>query len=222
MRMRWLALLLFATGCASTPAASQVASIAPAVAPAPKPSMGPPLDTATYSVTIYNPPSIDPDNSLPTAGGIVRIRAPFETAYEAAIDFDKIYELNPYIEKSVVSDVQPDYTDVYLKVPTVINQDIWAVVRFRTKKLPNGGVECHGEMVRGNLDDLRITWRLVPNGNETIGQFELLADPALPLPRSWVVRDTRDGVHIMLERFRWKVEARSYRVRLDDAPTPDE
>jgi hypothetical protein len=31
-----------------------------------------------------------------------------------------------------------------------------------------------------------------------------------------VTRDTRDGVHIMLERFRYKVEARSYQARFDD------
>jgi hypothetical protein len=204
-------------GCASTPAPITVASNALPNAPvATQKTLGPPLASATYSVNIYNHPSVDPENSLPTAGGIVRIRAPLQTAYEAAIDFNKIYELNPYIEKSVVVAIEGDATDVYLRVPTVINQDIWAVVRFRTTKLPNGGWSCKGEMVRGNLDDLRISWRLEPSGNETLGQFELLADPALPLPRSWVTRDTRDGVHIMLERFRYKVEARSYRPRFED------
>ena len=171
---------------------------------------GPAIESATYSVRIYSHPSTDPENSLPTAGGIVRIRAPMQTAYEAAVDFKNIYQLNPYIETSAVVGIEGDATDVYIRVPTVIGEYVWAVVRFRPIKVEGGGWACKGQMIQGNLDDLRIFWRLVPNGpNETLGQFELLADPALPLPRSWVTRDTKDGVHIMLERFRYKVEARS-------------
>src|SRR5262249_3469720 len=63
---------------------------------------GPPIETATYGVKLYSHPSVDPDNALPTAGGIVRIRAPIHSAYEAAADFDAIYTLNPYIETSRV------------------------------------------------------------------------------------------------------------------------
>ncbi len=171
---------------------------------------GPAIESATYDTRIYSHASTDPENSLPTAGGIVRIRAPMQTAYEAAVDFKNIYQLNPYIETSAVVGIEGDATDVYIRVPTVINAYVWAVVRFRPVHVDGGGWACKGEMIDGNLDDLRIFWRLVPNGpNETLGQLELLADPALPLPRSWVTRDTKDGVHIMLERFRYKVEARS-------------
>jgi hypothetical protein len=55
-------------------------------------------------------------------------------------------------------------------------------------------------------DGVRVEGRdaLVPRGardlilpKETLAQLEVLADPALPLPRSWVTRDTRDGVRIM-------------------------
>ena len=168
---------------------------------------GPPIETATYSVKLYSHPSVDPDNALPTAGGIIRIHAPMHRAYEAAADFDAIHTLNPYIETSRVVNVVGDAKDVYIRVPTVIGEYVWAVVRFRPIKTNDGGWACKGEMIDGNLDDLRIFWRLVPAGpNETLGQLELLADPALPLPRKWVLRDTKDGVEIMLERFRSKVE----------------
>jgi len=183
----------------------------PAVTPhAPAPSIfgGPPIESASYETTIYSHPTTRPNNSLPTAGGIVRIRAPIDVALSAALEFKNIYELNPWIEKSVVVAKDGDTTDVYITVPTVIEQNIWAVVRFRPVKVDTG-YAYRGDMIEGNLDDLRIFWRLVAAGpNETYGQFELLADPALPLPTAWVVRDTRDGVHIMLERFRYKVEGR--------------
>jgi hypothetical protein len=209
MRGFLLLLALGSIGCAST-RPTVVASTAPVPLSMPKLG-GPAIESADYSIQLYSHPSVDPDNSLPTAGGIIKIRAPMEKAFEAASDFKNIYQLNPYIETSKVVNIEGDATDVYIRVPTVINIDVWAVVRFRPIRTNDGGWACQGKMIDGNLDDLRIFWRLVPAGpNETLGQFELLADPALPLPRSWVLRDTKDGVHIMLERFRYKVEARSH------------
>jgi hypothetical protein len=186
--------------------------------------LGPPIESATYSVNMYTHETTEPDNSLPTAGGIVRIRAPIDVAVSAATEYKNIYELNPYIEQSVVVAKSGDTTDVYIKVPTVIEQYVWAVVRFRPVPTDRG-FAFRGDMIDGNLEDLRIFFRFVPvDGNETLGQFELLADPALPLPQSWVARDTKDGVHIMLERFRWKVEARvpGHQRRFEDEVDFDE
>src|SRR5262249_30431125 len=156
-------------GCAAAKP-TVVASTAPvSAAPLAMPKLGgPPIHSATTSIALYSHPSVEPSNSLPTAGGILRIRAPLQTAYEAASDFDAIYQLNPYIETSRVVNVVGDAKDVYIRVPTVINEYIWAVVRFRPVKTNDGGWACKGEMIDGNLDDLRIFWRLVPAGDETL------------------------------------------------------
>ena len=41
----------------------------------------------------------------------------------------------------------------------------------------------------------------------TIAQFEFLADPHLPIARScWILPEVREGVRIILNRFRAKAE----------------
>jgi hypothetical protein len=197
-------------GCAArSPAPAITAAHAPSHAGAfvaPPVEQGPALDTATHAATLYAHDTIDPESALPTAGGIIRVHAPFDAARSVALDFDHYWELNPDIETSRIIDKVGDATDVYLRVPTVLpDVYIWAVVRF-VQVPASEGVAYRGTMVQGNLDDLRIFWRVVPRGDESIGQMEVLADPNLPLPKKWVVRDTREGIKWMLERFRDKAE----------------
>jgi hypothetical protein len=171
------------------------------------------LEDATDVVKMYEHDSVDPDNSMPTVGGYVRVNAPIEVAYEVATRFGEYRELNPdYIEQSTVVDRHPAQgsTDLYLKVPTVIGQYVWAVVRFSPVPARVGHA-FRGDEVEGNLDDLRIFWRIVPGGpNETIAQFEFLADPHLPIPRPWILPEVREGVRIILNRFRLKAERAAF------------
>jgi hypothetical protein len=167
------------------------------------------LEDATESIRIYEHDSVDPDNAMPTVGGYVRVHAPLAAAYEVAMRFGEIKDLNPeYIEQSTVVDRQPalGIADVYLKVPTIIHEYVWALVRFKPVKTEIG-YAYRGDEIEGNLDDLRIYWRLVPMGDDTIAQFEFLADPHLPIPRPWILPEVREGVRIILNRFRNKAEA---------------
>ncbi len=197
-----LAFLTLATGCASQPV--RVAT------PAPAPNVVTGLEDATEVIKMYDHDSVDPENSMPTVGGYVRIHAPLDVVREVAMRFGEYKDLNPdYIAQSTVVDRHPEAgsTDLYLKVPTVIGAYVWAVVRFVPVKTPVG-IAYRGDEVSGNLDDLRIFWRIVPSGpNESIAQFEFLADPHLPIPRAWILPDVRAGVHIILTRFRAKAEA---------------
>ncbi len=171
------------------------------------------LEDATDTIRMYERDTVDPESSMPTMGGYVRVHAPLEVAYEVATRFGEIKDLNPdYIEQSTVVDRQPSLgiADVYLKVPTVIHEYVWAVVRFKPVKT-SVGYAYRGDEIEGNLDDLRIYWRLVPNGTETIAQFELLADPHLPIPRPWILPEVREGVRIILNRFREKAESAAMR-----------
>lgn len=203
--------IALSASCASAPEPIAAPGVvlppaAPAAKADPAEAARPPLASATSRVAMYSIPAGDGDGSLPTAGGLVRVRAPLHVAVAAATDFRHIVDLNPYVEKSVVVRKEGDDTDVYLRVPTVTNEHIWAILRFRPVPVAEG-VAFRGRLVRGNLDDLRVFVHVAPVGKEeSICRFELLAAPSMPLPRSWVVRDTRDGVHIMLERFRTRVE----------------
>jgi hypothetical protein len=197
--------------------------IAPSPMPAPAPTEAPAptlsrIDTATGVVTVYDRRTVGPESPMRTAGGVVRVRAPFDVAYEVAKDFSAYRELNPdYIEQSTIVDKQGDATDVYVRVPTVLGDYVWAIARFHPVPAKEG-VAYRADMVSGNAVDLRIYWRLVPRGpDEVVGQFELMANPDLPFPRAWVLDEVKDGVRIILENFRDKTERRA-RERATETP----
>ena len=207
-------------GCAANPPASGLA-VAPASSAATTtaavPVLPPPPSGIDETASTYIRATVDPESSMPTVGGWIRVHASLADAYKQALRFGEIKELDPDIEQSTVVDIHPAIpaTDVYLRIPTYMHEYVWAVVRFRpvaTGPDPKtSGYACRGDEVQGNLDDLRISWRLVPVGpDETLAQIELLADPKLPLPRAWLIPQLRDGVRGMLTRFRRKAEGGSY------------
>ena len=154
--MRGLLLFVFLVGCAATPKAQAVAiPSSPTARLAANTATG--LEDATDEIRIYERDTVDPENAMPTMGGYVRVHAPLEVSYTVALRFGEIKDLNPdYIEQSTVVDRQPSLgiADVYLKVPTVIHEYVWAVVRFKPVKT-NVGYAYRGDQVEGNLDDLR-------------------------------------------------------------------
>lgn len=214
--MRGLLLIMTLSGCAAR-TATPIAPVAIPSAPQTRVATG--LEDASETVKMYFHDSVDPENSMPTVGGYVLVHAPMATSYELATRFGEYKDLNPeYIEQSTVVDKWPALgaTDLYLKVPTVIGEYVWAVVRFKPVKT-NVGYAYRGDQVEGNLDDLRIFWRIIPLGDETIAQFEFLADPHLPIPRAWILPELREGVRIILNRYRNKAEAAVRpRPRFDD------
>ena len=200
-----VAFAIAATACAPAKPAvvPHVTAAAVPAAPTSKATTG--LEGATDQVKVYVHDTVDPESSMPTVGGIVRVHAPLDVAYAVAMRFDEYKELIPDVEQSTVVDKHPEIsaTDLYLRIPTFSHDYVWAVIRFR----PAGAYAYRGDQVQGNLDDLRIHWRLVPDGPRgSIAQFELLADPHMPIPRAWLLPELRDGVRIMLERFRTKAE----------------
>lgn len=199
--------LLVVLGCSPGPSVAHVAVPRPSP---PTEVVATGLEDATEVVKMYERDSTDPPNPMPTIGGYVRVRAPLAVAYEVATRFGEYRELNPdYIDQSTVVDRDPrtKTADLYLKVPTVIGEYVWAVVRFKPVRTAVG-YAYRGDQVQGNLDDLRIYWRVVPRGpHDSIAQFEFLADPHLPIPRPWIVPEVREGVRIILTHFREKAEA---------------
>lgn len=204
--MRWCGLLfgLSLIGCAHPSVGRGVASATPILAAAPieKVDEGPDIRTASYSIDVYTHPTTD--RSLDTTGGLLRVRAPIDQAIEALFDFKDVLQIGATTVKLV--EQHGDQRDVYVRVETVVpDYFIWTLIRFEPENTKEGFV-YRGHQIDGNLDDLRIFWRLVPVGNETLARFELLGVPGIPLPRKWIMRDTRRGVLQVLESFRGVLE----------------
>ncbi len=162
------------------------------------------MENATYEVTTHLRAS--EGSELPTAVSRVRIRAPIADVFAEALRFKRYWELiSPYLESSTVVAKEGDATDVYVRGLSILH--LWAVLRFK----PVDTYAYKGTMVDGNLDDLMIAWRLVPAGpNETIAQIEMFADPPFMVPRKFLARFSRNGVCIMLARFRSHVETPNF------------
>jgi len=200
-------LSLVGAGCAATRPPVAAPSGARPAPPTSAKTTG--LEEATESIRMYERDTVDPENDMPTVGGYVRVHAPLAVALQVATEFGDYKDLNPqYIDQSTVVDKPGDATDLYLRVPTVIHEYVWAVVRFKPVPTPTG-YAYRGDEVKGNLDDLRIYWRIVPSGDDVVAQFEFLADPHLPLPHAWILPEVREGVRIILNRYREKAEARA-------------
>ena len=69
---------------------------------------------------------------MPTVGGYVLVHAPLAAACSRSPrEFGEYRYFNPdYIETSKVVDRNGPSVDLYLKVPTIIGDYVWAVVRF--------------------------------------------------------------------------------------------
>jgi hypothetical protein len=205
--MRWSLLpLLLSLGCASTPHA-----VGPAPAPPPPVVIvddGPDIRTAKYEPLYYTHATREPSSSIDTTGGIVRVRAPLAKAIETIMDFKHAIPLDASVDATVKVVAQEGTTrDVYVRVPTIIpDYFVWTLIRFEPTDEGDRGFVFRGRQIDGNLDDLRIYWRLVADGDETLARFELLGIPALPLPKKWILRDTKKGVVHVLDKFRWSFD----------------
>jgi hypothetical protein len=202
--MRWCGLLfgLSLMGCARSGVAPQAsAPVVATLVDAPV-DQGPDIRKATYSINVYTHPTTD--RSLDTTGGILRVHAPIDRAIQALFDFKDVLQIGATTVKLV--EQHGDVRDVYVRVETVVpDYFIWTLIRFEPENTKDGFV-YRGQQIDGNLDDLRIFWRLVPVGDETLARFELLGVPGIPLPRKWIMRDTRRGVLQVLESFRGVLE----------------
>lgn len=204
-----MSLSLLLVGCAATPKVAAPSGLVLASAGSAKPvvhrSDVPDIHEATYETKFYTHETIDPDNDIPTTGGILRVRAPLEKSIHTLLTSEKTLRLDSDATV-VVADEHGSTRDIYVRIKTVVpDYWVWTVVRFEIAQTPNG-FSYLGRQVDGNLDDLRIGWWLASDGNETLARFELMGDPSMPLPRSWIMRDTRKGVRDVLERFRHALE----------------
>jgi len=186
----------------ATPAAPQVPVVI---------DEGPDIHSAVYDATFYTHPTTRPESWLDTTGGIVRVRAPIAVAIDALKDFKQAIPFDATSEATVVVVAQNGSTrDVYVRVPTIIpDYWVWTVVRFEPIDEGERGFVFRGHQIDGNLGDLRIFWRLVPDGDETLARFELLGEPIFPLPRKWIMRDTMKGVVRVIENFRTALETKA-------------
>ena len=160
------------------------------------------------TVERYSRPTVDPPNGIDTGGAEVLVEAPIAIVRRIATDYRRYKDFMPAVDQSRIIRRNGQVTDVYLHVPIFKRTaSIWAVVQF-APVLSKGSETYEGRLIDGNVDDLRILYRLVPLGPTTTGvQTELLVEPKLPMPTAFLTEELAKAAFKVISRVRERAEA---------------
>jgi ribosome-associated toxin RatA of RatAB toxin-antitoxin module len=221
------AALLLATAC--SPAMPE-----PPAANTPTPRKAPPSTTSSEllapvptkewprTVERYSRPTVDPPNGIDTGGAEVLVEAPIAIVRRIATDYRSYKDYMPAVDQSRIIKRNGQVTDVYLHVPIFKRTaSIWAVIQFAP--VPSKGGETYeGRLIDGNVDDLRILYRLIPiSPTSTAVQTELLVEPKLPMPTAFLTEELAKAAFKVVSRVRERAEAQ-YREQAPVEPLPED
>jgi ribosome-associated toxin RatA of RatAB toxin-antitoxin module len=179
--------------------------------------------TERYSVGL-------PGFKIRAGGGMTVVNAPLASVRQTVMDYGHYSEFMPRFQKSRILGKDPTGTLVYLQVAILHGaMSVWAQTRF-APPIPEGtGERIEGKLeAKGNVDDLRAVWHLVPvDADHTVVKLELLIVPpsALTLVPGSMVTDELEfasdqAVRPRRARGRWRsrptlrvTELRTHRLR---------
>ena len=179
---------------------------APAAPPSADPAKDPQVarllqakQTMNWNVTI---------NGLRYGHAETLVGAPAETCAKSAQDFGKYKELHKKFAGARVINKEGDKTDVYMKYPVIIGPikiEMYEVMRFQpdhagaapgTHVIEAYGIK--GDMKRGHTV---ITVKPV-DAKHSVVEVDVLLDPKLPAPQSYVDEELRDGAYDFVSGLR--------------------
>jgi len=129
-----------------------------------------------------------PGSGIETGGARILIHAPAAIVRKVLQRHDRYHRIFPRLEQSRVVTRKHGDTDVYLRAPILHGSfHLWAVLRFFAPRKIGLEEVIDSQLVDGNLDAWRASWRLVPCGQEqSFLEMELLADVKIPVPASLI------------------------------------
>jgi ribosome-associated toxin RatA of RatAB toxin-antitoxin module len=135
-----------------------------------------------------------PGFKIRAGGGMTVVNAPLASVRQTVTDYSHYAEFMPRFQKSRILGKDPSGTLVYLQVAILHGaMSVWAQTRFAPPVPEGNGERIEGKLeAKGNVDDLRAVWHLVPvDPDHTIVKLELLIVPpsALTLVPGSIVTD---------------------------------
>lgn len=170
----------------------------------------------------YTMPTKAPENPIDTGGAAILIHAPIELVRPIVTGYGQYKKYVPTFEQSRLIGKKDGESEVYFDVP-VLNgaAHIWAVVRMAKPKTTPEGEVITGRLVKGNVEDFRTIWRLRKvDDKTTIAKLELLVDPEIPLPASFVTHHLQEAAVKGVTAIRKEAEKRAGYVAPAPVPPP--
>lgn len=170
----------------------------------------------------YSIATTAPANPIETGGAAILIHAPIDTVRPIITGYGRYKQYIPTFEQSRLIGKKDGESEVYFDVP-VLNgaAHVWAVVRMAKPKSTPEGEIITGRLVKGNVEDFRTVWRLRKvDDKTTIVKLELLVDPEIPLPASFVTHHLQEAAAKGVTAIRKEAEQRAGYVAPSAAPAP--
>ena len=148
------------------------------------------------------------DSKFKVARAEIFINAPMNQVKTSVLDYANYSTFIPKFQKSkVIKGKSGEAQEVFLQIPILHGAaTIWAVENFALPAADGKtGEKIVGNMVKGNVDDLRATWRYrAVDDKHTVLSLDIYIAPKIAAPESVVTAEVEDacgdGVRAVKER----------------------
>lgn len=125
----------------------------------------------------------------------VFINAPMADVKAAVLDYGSYATFMPKFQKSKLLKQNGAAAQVYLQIPILHGAaTIWSVENFAAPATDGKGEKIIGTMDKGNVDDLKATWRYRPvDDKHTVLSLDIYIAPKVDAPESLVTAEVEDA-----------------------------
>lgn len=158
--------------------------------------------------------SIERDGSSVTWGRAVGVvEAPLEQVLDVVQNYASYHTFMPHFTTSKVLSQRGASALVYMQVSIAKDtMTLWAQLKVGPAASKGETRVIRARMLSGNMDAMEAIWELTPDGaNRTIVAFQVVMDPKLPLPASFVSSENEKASKKTIKALRRVVAERSAR-----------
>lgn len=154
------------------------------------------------------------DAKFKVAHAEIFVSAPMKDVKSAAMDYGNYSSFITKFSKSKLLKQNGDSAEVYLQAPILHGAaTIWAVESFAAPAPEGKGEKIVGTMIKGNLDDLKATWRYRPvDDKHTILSLDIYIEPKMNVPESLVAEEGQDACSDGVKAVKERAEAATKKV----------
>jgi ribosome-associated toxin RatA of RatAB toxin-antitoxin module len=119
------------------------------------------------------------------------VNAPLDQVMAVITDYARYQNIMPHFRRSRVLSQRGNNALVYMQASVARDTvQLWAQMRIYERR-PRGQTRIiEGRMTEGNMDHFVARWEATPLGDDrTLLRFDLLVDPAIPVPSSLVTAE---------------------------------
>ncbi len=137
------------------------------------------------------------------------VDAPFATVMNTVTDYGDYQAFLPHFRQSRVLSRRGENALVYLEVSLLRNTaTLWGQLHIYARRTQGTTHIIEGRLLQGNVNHFLARWEVTPlgDGHKTLVAFQLLVDPRLPLPSSFVTHHNVDAAKKTLIALRKRLQ----------------